>query len=43
MENRKVVGIDYYGYVLYEDDTPAFNSPFIEVINGAKSKEEREL
>lgn len=43
MANRKVVGIDYYGYILYEDDTPAFNSPFIEVINGAKSKEEKEL
>lgn len=29
MENRKVVGIDYYGYILYEDDTPAMYSHFI--------------
>lgn len=33
MENKKVVGIDYYGYILYEDDTPAFNSHYVEVIN----------
>lgn len=43
MENRKVVGIDYYGYILYEDDTPVFNSPFTEVISGAKSAKEKEL
>lgn len=29
MANRKVVGIDYYGYILYEDDTPAIYSHFI--------------
>ena len=29
MANRKVVGIDYYGYILYEDDTPALYSHFI--------------
>ena len=33
MENKKVVGIDYNGYILYEDDTPAFNSHYVEVIN----------
>lgn len=29
MENKKVVGIDYYGYIVYEDDTPAMYSHFI--------------